>query len=133
MFLHIGAIIPTKAAISFTDNRLGRYQSEKTTKLRLYGGNIRAEKERSPKCTARSGSSTLTVFNGTSQMVQRHLLASTPATLSLLQLSWTRTGMLFQSGSERILVEMFPNAVGQSSTERIARRLRRDKMSRWKM
>lgn len=78
---------------------------------------------RSLRCTVRSGSSTLTVFNATSRTAQPSPSASTPAMLSLRASSWTRTG----AHQSRIYHDSIRIHVtgGQSLTGKTGRRHRR--------
>ncbi|KAJ7121169.1 hypothetical protein C8R44DRAFT_920923, partial [Mycena epipterygia] len=56
----------------------------KDDKAHVVRTSTRAGREKSPRCTTRSGSFTLTVASATSGTAQRYPSAHTPVTLSLL-------------------------------------------------
>lgn len=72
--------------------RLAPYPYARTTKSKSSGVNTGDGRERSPKFTAKSGSSTLTGFNATSPTAPRLPLASTPQMWSSPPSSSIKTG-----------------------------------------
>jgi hypothetical protein len=91
--------------------RHGHFLYERMMKCGLSEGNTRGVMARSRRCTARNGSFMSTVSSGTRRMGQACPSAFTPATLSLLTSSLTRTGELRHALEVRFLRTLHRRAI----------------------